>query len=396
MRGAPPWERWLDCRFPAQAEVWRSALIDRGRDPSDYVAIPVHPWQAQNVIPKRFSRSIAKGDLVLLPEPAIPCAPLVSVRTLVPGEPVDAPHLKLSIAVRMTSVERTISPRTCEMGPRVSKLLQDLIESDAVLSSVLRILPEEAGMYFASADSAELDDARHLAALLRSNPSRLCASDEIVIPTTALTADSPMTGTPLFLELSQIEAGVGLAAIQTCFAQYADALLRPLLTLYLRYGIALEAHQQNTLVLYSRDGALRHFLFRDFGGIRIHEPSLRRAGLDLEIHPDRLTVVAERQAVRRQLTAHALHRHVGFLVSRICRHLQTSEQPFWSDVADVVQTILDELQGDVAAATWRQERAALLDDDWNFKANLRMRLENPSHDVYVQSTNPFRWAGQSS
>ena len=389
--GAPAREQWLERHFPVQAAAWREALAEQGRDPGDYVALPVHPWQARHAIPKRFARSIASGDLLLLPAPAISSAPLVSVRTLVPDAPVGAPHLKLSLAVRLTSTERTISPRSCEMGPRISAVLQDLIARDAALSSALRILPEEAGMYYASADPEELAQARHLAALLRCNPSRVCAGDDIVVPATALTADSPITGAPLFCELSG--TGNDQAAVRAHFAQYVEAFLRPLLILYLRYGIGLEAHQQNTLALYHRAGGLQGFIFRDFGGIRIHEPSLRRAGVEMEIHPDRLTVVDEREVVRRKLISRALLRHLGFLVSRLCQHLQTSEAPFWSDVSDVVQTLLDELRGDVPAATWRQERSALLDDDWDLKANLRMRFEDVSRDIYVRSGNPLRRSG---
>lgn len=277
------------------------------------------------------------------------------------------------------------------MGPRISAVLQDLIARDAALSSALRILPEEVGMYYASADPEELAQARHLAALLRCNPSRVCAGDDIVVPATALTADSPITGAPLFCELSG--TGNDQAAVGAHFAQYVEAFLRPLLILYLRYGIGLEAHQQNTLALYHRTGGLQGFIFRDFGGIRIHEPSLRRAGVEMEIHPDRLTVVDEREVVRRKLISRALLRHLGFLVSRLCQHLQTSEAPFWSDVSDVVQTLLDELRGDVPAATWRQERSALLDDDWDLKANLRMRFEDVSRDIYVRSGNPLRRSG---
>ena len=202
-----------------------------------------------------------------------------------------------------------------------------------------------------------------------------------------------MTGAPLFVELAAAAAGAGPSAVQAHFADYVEAFLRPLLTLYLRYGIGIEAHQQNTLALYSRAGALRGFMFRDFGGIRIHEPSLRRAGLELKVHPDRLTVVDEWRDVRSKLISRALHRHLGFLISRISLHLQASEGPLWAVAADVVQTILDELHGDVAAATWRRERAALLDDDWDLKANLRMRFEDLSQDVYVRSTNPLRRAG---
>jgi len=393
--GEPSGDLWLERHFPAQAAAWREALTEQGKDPGDYLALPVHPWQARHVIPKRFARSIAKGDLVPVPGQTIPCAPLVSVRTLVPSSAAEAPHLKLSLGVRLTSMVRTISPRSCEMGPRISQLLLDLIARDAALSSSMQIQPEELGLYFASSDAAELEDARYLSALLRRNPYQSCEPDDFVIPTTAVTAASPMTGGPLFLEISEAAAGTDAAAIRMRFADYAEALLRPLLTLYLRYGIGLEAHMQNTLALYSRSGMHQGFIFRDFGGIRIHEPSLRAAGLDLEVHPDRLTVVDDRGSVRGRLTAHALHRHLGYLISRICRHLQLNESPFWSDVADVVQTILNDLQGDVAADIWRQDRAALLDDDWEFKANLRMRLENLPQDAYVQSRNPLRRTGAS-
>ena len=42
-----------------------------------------------------------------------------------------------------------------------------------------------------------------------------------------------------------------------------------------------------------------------------------------------------------------------------------------------------------------EQRAAFLDNDWEFKANLRMRLEDLSRDAYVQGTNPIRWAAHS-
>lgn len=393
MAGAVPGALWLERHFPTQAAAWRDGLIERGHDPAQYRAIPVHPWQARHVIPKRFARSIAAGDLVPLPGAAIPCAPTVSVRTLVPLEEAAAPHIKVSLAVRLTSVERTISPRSCEMGPRISALLEDLIARDATLSEGMSILPEEAGLYFAAADPEEREEARHLAAVLRRNPALVCGPGEIAIPATALAEASPVTGAPLFLELSPASLGGDPAAARTALARYAEALLRPLLTLYLRYGIALEAHMQNSLGLYGRDGALRRFLFRDFGGIRIHEPSLRAAGLPLEVHPDRLTVIDARDEVRNKLTSRTLHYHLGYLISRVCRHLRTGEGPFWSDTAEVVSGILEDLRGDVAPATWRRERAALLDNDWEHKTSLRMRIQAISGDTYRRGPNPLRWTG---
>ncbi len=392
--GAPTGDRWLEHHFPACAEAWRDALVQQGGDPDAYVAIPVHPWQAAHEIPKRFGRSIANGDLIPLAAPTIPSKPTTSVRTLVPTASSVSPHIKLSLGVRLTSVPRTISPRSCEMGPRIGKLLKDAIAGDGTLSSAIDIVPEELGLYYLSTDPDESGHAEHLAAVLRANPVRTCDADESLVPTTALTARSPMTDAPLFLEISRAAGEASTGTTQARFRHYAETLLRPLLTLYLRYGIGLEAHQQNTFAVYTRSGTLKRFLFRDFGGIRIHEPTLRDAGLSLTVHPDRLTVVDERAAVRKKLITSGLHYHLGFLISRICRHLRVSERPFWSDVADVVETTMNDLRGDLDASTWRQERTAFLDADWEFKASLRMRLENLLRDVYVQGTNPLRRTGQ--
>ncbi len=390
--GGPPIASWLKHHFPDQAEAWRNGLTEQGRDPEDYIPLPIHPWQAQHSIPQRFAASLARDDLVLLDAPTIMGAPLVSVRTLAPMGMPDAPHLKLALGMRLTSVERTISPRSCEMGPRISNLLQQLVARDGVLSSSLRIAPEEAGMYFASAVPEEKEESRQLSALLRRNPSRLCADDEIAVPATALTGISPLTGAPLFVELAEAGGGAGAEAVEKHFSHYAETFLRPLLMLYLRYGIGIEAHQQNTLAVYSHAGALRGFVHRDFGGIRIHEASLRRAGLDLEVHPDRLTVVDDFSSVRSKLVSRGLHRHIGFLIASTCRHLRCNERPFWSAVADILQSAFDDLRGEVPAQTWRQERTAFLDDGWYLKANLRMRLENVSKDIYVQTPNPLRRA----
>jgi siderophore synthetase component len=393
MPGAAEWQDWLETWFPAEGEAWRRTVIDGGHDPADFIALPVHPWQRQHVLPRRFSRSIAKGDLLLLDGPGIACAPLVSVRTLMPLQAPDAPHLKISLGVRLTSVERTISPRSCEMGPRISDLLQRVVARDDKLSPIIRIQPEIAGMYFASQDPDELADARFLSALLRGNPSSLCAADDILIPGTALTALSPMTGAPLFVDFAETLDGAGAEKVLARFADYSDKFLRALLTLYLRYGIGVEAHQQNTLVHYSGAGALKGFVLRDFGGIRIHEESLRKAGFQLKVHPDRLTVTDDRNVARQKFVSRALIRHLDFLISRICQHLQIAEKSYWAAVADLMAAAFDDLRGDVDAATWAEDRRALLDEDWDLKANLRMRFENVSGDVYLKSPNPLRQDG---
>ena len=50
------------------------------------------------------------------------------------------------------------------------------------------------------------------------------------------------------------------------FARYLDAVAGPILWLYAEHGIALEAHQQNTLVVLDRDGWPAGGRYRDNQG----------------------------------------------------------------------------------------------------------------------------------
>lgn len=96
-----------------------------------------------------------------------------------------------------------------------------------------------------------------------------------------------------------------------------DAFLPPLLL----HGIAFEAHGQNTLARFNKQtGLLTGFVFRDFGGLRIHTPTLLAStGVVLDILPGHCIVVSDvREAYKHlyhnliELHLHRLIRVLGF------------------------------------------------------------------------------------
>ena len=48
--------------------------------------------------------------------------------------------------------------------------------------------------------------------------------------------------------------------------------------LYVKYGIALEAHLQNSIATFNQDGSLSKIYIRDFEGLRIDETQLNKMG----------------------------------------------------------------------------------------------------------------------
>jgi len=271
------------------------------------------------------------------------------------------------------------------MGPRVSRLLRRLIGSDPALSGRLDLLDEELGIHHSIGSPSDCD--RYLSFLARRPVAAALGDDEIAVLGAALPLPSPGGAEPLLLEVMarHAESGSGIAAFRT----YVSELLQVVLRLYLVHGIALEAHGQNMLAVFSPEGHLRRFLARDFGGIRIHEPSLICAGWKLDVHPDRLTVVQDFEALRMHLLHRVYQCHIGDLAQTLAAHLRAGEHVLWRDVAAVTAEIFDSLRDHVPRDRWEEERSFLFNGPWIGKASLRMRLENSATDIAVPIVNPL-------
>ena len=387
MPGIGSVEERLERDFPEWLGAWRAQLRAGGRDPGGFVPVPVHPWQADNVLPKLFADAIDSGDLTLLDGPELECAPTMSFRTVAPVGRANLPHIKLPVAIRLTSAMRTISPRTFEMGPRVSRLLQDILAEDSAFDDRFVIVPEEVGIHYQGEGGDET--GKHLGALIRPNPAQLTAADEIAVPARALSLPSPVAHVPLFAEIARAAGATSPKDLQRAFRAYAETLLGGATRLYLVYGIGFEAHPQNVLAVFDVGGRLRRVMVRDFGGIRIHRPSLWRSGRRLRLHHDRLTVVETWEEVRCKFVNSVLLHHLGGLSAALAGDDIFAASAFWGEVAGAVEGAFDAVQGDVPVELWRTERRAFLDEDWQVKASARMRITGATHDIFVAGPNPL-------
>src|SRR5207302_9140802 len=138
-----------------------------------------------------------------------------------------------------------------------------------------------AGSYRPSPDEPP-DAAGSLAAIARDSPEAHTGPGEVALPVAALAARSPLTGRLLLADALE-EAGRRRRqpprdAAPSFLEAYCGCLLAPLLTLLSGWGIALEPHGENVVVVL-RGGLPVRVLYRDFGGIRISRSRLARRGL---------------------------------------------------------------------------------------------------------------------
>jgi siderophore synthetase component len=383
------YREWFAVTFPQTWSNWQNALRQNGQDPNHWLPLPLHPYQAQRVIPEKFAREIAQGDLLLLAGIGFMASPTMSFRTVVPDASPALPHLKLPVSLRLTSVQRTVSPKSAVMGPRLTRLLSAILTHERGFCGTLDIVGEDIGLHYIDPDGSD-DRARHLSVVFRANPMAKSTDRLFPVPVGALFADSPLDGRPIAAELIALSFGDHSKGAVEFFERYAATVLTAILSPYLLYGIAFEAHQQNSFIMVNRNYEPAQLLVRDFGDLRVHGPTLRQTGLELVAYRQGHTIFESEQPVRDKLLHAVMLCHLAELALLLSRAYSYPEACFWKLLRREAENVFDRLRGRTDARRWEIERHALLDADWPAKSFLRMRLSNTSEDVHGRMPNPLK------
>lgn len=247
--------------------------------PDHTVALPLHPWQAREVRHRPGVRALLDAGLLHDLGPCgDPWHPTSSVRTVHrPGAPA---MLKLSLGLRITNSRRENLRKELHRGVEVHRLLRTgLAEQWQAAHPGFDIVRDPAWL---AVDTADGEPLPGLDVVLRHNPFGP-GDDAVCIA--GLTAPRPWPGRPgMYSRLADIVArlaertGRPTAAVAAeWFLRYLDQVVRPVLWLDAKAGIALEAHQQNTLVILDPEGWPVGGRYRDNQGYyfrQSHRPAL--------------------------------------------------------------------------------------------------------------------------
>ncbi len=318
-----------------------------------HALVPVHPFVWEHQLDAFLRESGLLGQVARAPWPCLTVAPTLSVRTVAL---LDAPewHLKLPLTIRTLGARniRTIKPSTIRDGHSIQTLLGAIAAREPSIGARLLLTDEECG--------AHVDHRMFLGYILRRYPAD-ALQDSTLIPVAALTAQTP--GGQLVVE--QLAAQFYDGNVAAFFNDYLDLTLRLHLLLWLRYGIALESNQQNSVVVVSRSEPRLRLLLKDNDAARIHLDHLRQRWPDLASHlatlQDQRIAVAEPLPLAQMFTTITLQLNIAVLVERFAAILEQPTTALYADVRQRLETVLTELaaQGeDIALA-----RRVLLDDE---------------------------------
>jgi siderophore synthetase component len=233
----PYWPNFEEVGLPAALQNSHSLL-------------PVHPLTWGEL--KQYG--LPEGTL-RAPRTAIQVAPTLSVRTVAC---INHPewHIKLPLLVSTLGARnvRLIKPSTLYDGHWFQITLQALTDRDPALASRYLHVDERHGGHAA--------ESRHLAYIVRRYPTGL--ENTTLVPVAALA--STLADGRLFLE--QLVERFYAGSLQRWLNDYLDLLLQVNLRLWLHYGIALEANQQNAVLIFEQGQPLR-LLLKDNDAARV-------------------------------------------------------------------------------------------------------------------------------
>ncbi|KAJ7039620.1 IucC family-domain-containing protein [Mycena alexandri] len=288
--------------------VTKAAANSGTKNPDDVpgtVFMPVHEMQIPTVL--------SKFQNVEVLEPTIDALGQSSIRTvLVPA--LDNMALKLSVNMKISSALRTISHWTADFGPRFSR---EIVPKLAVDHNIFDVELEPASAIYTGVEPSL---RKHFTAIFRNE--YVPAPGENIIVVAAL------------LEMGHAGVPAGVSAVEHVFGLDTEAKRATFLDSYLRLacealipptlhnGVVFEAHAQNCLLRFdSTTGALRGFVVRDLGGLRIHPETMNASlGTDFQFLPGHCVVTDTLEETYPKFYHTLIHNHLQRMIRLLGMH----------------------------------------------------------------------------
>ncbi|MFE9098218.1 IucA/IucC family protein [Streptomyces sp. NPDC007264] len=393
---------WTEGGRPVAADRLTARLVGPGLPlPRGFAALPLHPWQAREVRHRPEAAALLDAGLLRdLGPHGERWYPTSSVRTVRrPEAPV---MLKLSLGLRITNSRRENLRKELHRGVEVHRLLRSgLGRQWQSAHPRFDIVRDPA---WVAVDDRDGRPVPGLDVVIRHNP--FAPSDDAccVAGLVSLRPCAPAAGEGrpvLRSRLAEIitrlarHTGHSCGAVATeWFLRFLERVVRPVLWLDGEAGVALEAHQQNTVVLLDREGWPVGGRYRDNQGYYFRES--RRAELDARLpgigeHSD--TFVSDEVTDERFAYYLGINNVLGLIGA------------FGSQGLADERLLLAAFRGFLADTAIGPDRlrtplpARLLDSPvLRCKANLLTRVHDldelvgpvDTQSVYVSITNPFR------
>ena len=351
----------MDCAGqPGQAGLERPTawptFADVGLAPQlarSHALLPVHPFVWGEQLDAMLAGCGLAGQAIEAPLSWLTVAPALSVRTVAL---LDAPgwHLKLPLTIRTLGARnlRTIKPGAISDGHSIQCLLAAIAAREPACAQRVLFTGERA--------VGHAGRQAFLGYILRRYPVPALKGCTVV-PVAALGAGVPQGGI-VAQELALRYYGGDLLAF---FDDYLDLTLGLHLRLWLRYGVALESSQQNSVLVLKQRGKRLRLLLKNNDAARIDTGALAQRWPQLAAHVAQLQdphiAVDQELPLAKMFIATTLQLNVAVLAERYAQALKLEPSALHARVRACVERVLARLESEGEDASLA--RRLLLEDE---------------------------------
>lgn len=327
--------------LPEQAgwpEIW-PRMTDVGLPEAlagSHVLVPVHPFVWTHHLDEFLHQHGLKECVIRAPQSYLAVRPTLSVRTMVP-ELAPQWHIKLPLTMRTLGAKniRTIKPSTIHDGHVIQTVLGEVVDSEPRLRDRVLLTYEACG--------AHVQQQPFLGYILRRYPEE-ALHDSAPVPVAALLAETQEG----HLVAERLAAHFYHGDLDAFLADYLDLTLQLHLRLWLRYGIALESNQQNSVLVLSQQAPRLRLLLKDNDAARIHPEFLGGKHPDLaarvrDLIDKRILVDAE-LPLAQMFTTITLQLNIAVLVEGLAPKMGKTPQALYAKVRGHIERILNDLE----------------------------------------------------
>ncbi|MGF9712047.1 IucA/IucC family protein [Paenibacillus naphthalenovorans] len=323
------YEEWLDGEAQAlPPAVMAHAQQQLGDKVSEYVLVPMHPWQANYVVRLPEVQELMNLSAIIRLGPSGPVVyPTSSVRTV--WDPEGGYGYKLPLNVRITNLirenTREQTKRTMDAANVIHRLQNELNTEHFKIIS-------ETGYSRVGFDSVSEDWSSSFTVIYRP----LAVPHAATFVMASLLESFPGEEEPKLIQAIRQNDQGRLPDLTYWLECYLHISMLPLLRILAGKGISFEAHLQNSL-LTLKNGLPDCYYVRDLEGVSIDRHKAAEAGWIPTLIEDHSPVLYEEAKAWMRTKYYFFVNHLGSLIHTIAAYCREDEERYWGIVNHLLE-----------------------------------------------------------
>lgn len=372
------YSEFLVNQFPKEYKLWQEKLRFKQVEAAEYYPVPMHPWQWRNQIQNTFSSLIDNKALILMPHHQL-VKPSMSFRTMMPLKEKSC-HIEFASTAHTDPTSLSTSTND---NFSFSVWLNQLLEQHQHYQQSLFLAEDLAGLCIQAEHTSAAQEKQPILTL-RKNPGSFLRPRQKMVPLAAFFAQSPLNNLPLLIEIINSS---GLNPIDY-FRLYCRQVLTGQLHLLLHYGVALESHQQNTLVIFTNNKP-EALVMREQVKPLICVNAFYQHVVKPVFHPDSTITTDNLPIICQQFTEGNLQNNLVYWLRYLNHYYSLPTEKLWRVIYSELQTALKNLAHGIEPDLFKQQSHHLLAEPWQYQCSLSMRLNNRSSRLSQFIANPL-------